>query len=894
MANNEMDKLFQDLGIAPESSGTDGLDALLASAEAFVQTPVGELPDEGPSHHPAETERPELAPSTQAVLEDLAGGKEMPLNVPIRSARQGIYSVRKESNPSGGTGYTRENARGNGAARVRSADRAPASKKSARKKPIKKLSPRTRRSIYLFFFPLAIFYMELINMFHTADPILGWGVIYTFLFSVGFGFGCLFLISLMNRKAAYITSIVLSSILLLIFGIQTVYFTIFKTFTVLAMAGMAADAITGFFGATVSGIFRSLFWLILLAVPLLLVIFFGERVLPKKHNKPVAILFILAACLIFTFGCSTLVRANTTDLMSYRYVYDETFEVDLSVPRFGILTTVRQEIRNWIWEKTGYVPPKYEEPTGTVQLEQPQLGGNTSPGTASGGQTAPELSGKSSEQTDPSSGATVLIGGGVGKSGTSSEGGSSSGGDPGNGSSAGNPPVTSGPVDTSPHVLDSIIVTNSGNKKIEDITAYLNSVEPTNKNKYTGMFEGYNLIYICAEGFSRYAVDQTHTPTLWKLSHEGFVFKNFYNPIWTHSTSDGEFAMLTGLVPYSGERPFYTTIDNSSGGKNNMYFSPAKVFQRLGYVTKAYHGHYWDYYGRDQTHPNLGYDYIGVGHGMYFRGSSTKNPGYYMDSSGASSGLVIDYTWPESDVQVVDVTTDQYIGSKPFHVYYMTISGHGNYSYEGNAMCKKHWADVADMTVNDAAKAYVACNMELDLSMKLLIDKLQAGGVLDKTVIVLCGDHYPYLITGNGSTVSDDGLATLASLAGEPLDKKFELYRSTLIIWNSKMGTIPVEKYCYSVDILPTVYNLFGVEYDSRLFMGTDILSDSQPLIVFSDRSFITDLGRYNASSNTFTPNPGVTVPEGYASQILTQVKNKAQYSKLIIENDYYNYVVTN
>ena len=76
--------------------------------------------------------------------------------------------------------------------------------------------------------------------------------------------------------------------------------------------------------------------------------------------------------------------------------------------------------------------------------------------------------------------------------------------------------------------------------------------------------------------------------------------------------------------------------------------------------------------------------------------------------------------------------------------------------------------------------------------------------------------------------------------------------------------------------------------------MGTDILSDSQPLIVFSDRSFITDLGRYNASSNTFTPNPGVTVPEGYASQILTQVKNKAQYSKLIIENDYYNYVVTN
>ena len=175
--------------------------------------------------------------------------------------------------------------------------------------------------------------------------------------------------------------------------------------------------------------------------------------------------------------------------------------------------------------------------------------------------------------------------------------------------------------------------------------------------------------------------------------------------------------------------------------------------------------------------------------------------------------------------------------------------------------------------------------------MKLLIERLQAAGSLDKTVIVLCGDHYPYLITGNGASVSDEGLATLSSLAGEPIEKKFELYRSTLIIWNNKMGTIPVDKYCYSVDVLPTVYNLFGIDYDSRLLMGTDILSDSDALVIFNDRSFITDKGRYNASTDTFTPNEGVSVSQTYAAEIFTIVKNKSDYSKKIIVNDYYDYV---
>ena len=64
------------------------------------------------------------------------------------------------------------------------------------------------------------------------------------------------------------------------------------------------------------------------------------------------------------------------------------------------------------------------------------------------------------------------------------------------------------------------LIANESSDTIKDMHEYFKSVTPTKQNKYTGMFEGYNLIWICAEGFSEWAVDETHTPTLYKLTHE--------------------------------------------------------------------------------------------------------------------------------------------------------------------------------------------------------------------------------------------------------------------------------------------------------------------------------------------------------------------------------------
>jgi len=101
---------------------------------------------------------------------------------------------------------------------------------------------------------------------------------------------------------------------------------------------------------------------------------------------------------------------------------------------------------------------------------------------------------------------------------------------------------------------------------------------------------------------------------------------------------------------------------------------------------------------------------------------------------------------------------------------------------------------------------------------------------------------------------------------------------------------IKVEKIGSSLDILPTVLNLFGIEYDSRLLMGKDILSDSEPLVIFSDRSFITDKGRYNAIKGEFIPNKE-EVEEDYVEKINAEIYQKYLMSRLILENDYYRIV---
>lgn len=421
------------------------------------------------------------------------------------------------------------------------------------------------------------------------------------------------------------------------------------------------------------------------------------------------------------------------------------------------------------------------------------------------------------------------------------------------------PSPTPTPIDTSPNVLDydfTALAAAETNKQIKTLHEYFANEEYTRKNEYTGMFEGYNLIYITAEGFSPYAIVDGLTPTLKKLTETGFVFSNYYSPIWGTSTIDGEFINCTGLLPdktYSLRRMI----------GHDMRFCFGHMFSELGYLTNAYHNHSDTYYNRDKTHPSMGYDYKGR-QGIGISKVNGK------------------YTWPESDLEMMELTIPEYIEKEPFHVYYMTVSGHLEYTFHDNRMAYNNRKYVEDLPYSDIAKAYIACNYELEKALTYLIEQLEEAGIAERTVIALATDHYPY---GLEKKYIDE-------LAGHEVEENFELYKSTLILWSASMKEpVEVNKYCSALDIMPTLANLFGLEYDSRLYMGKDILSDSEGLVMFKNKSFITDKIMYNSRTKEITYLTDEEVTEDYVAAIRQIVKNRFAVSKDIIDLDYYHYL---
>lgn len=393
--------------------------------------------------------------------------------------------------------------------------------------------------------------------------------------------------------------------------------------------------------------------------------------------------------------------------------------------------------------------------------------------------------------------------------------------------------------------------------ELKMMNEYFANQVPSEQNEYTGMFKGKNLVVFVAEAFSTLAIREDLTPTLYKLYNEGFQFDNFYTPIFPVSTADGEYITDTSLIPKEGVWSLYRV----SG--NYMPYSYANVFKRLGYSTNAYHNHTSTYYHRDKYINTMGYDsYLAVGTGLEKRMNCKL--------------------WPNSDYEMVDVTTDDYINNEHFMAYYMTVSGHMNYTTTGNCMASRNWDKVKDLPYSHKAKAYLATNIELDKAVENLISKLGAVGKLEDTVIVISADHYPYGLT----------LDEINELSTYQRDDLFEKCHMPFLVWNYSMKEpIKVDKLGSSLDVLPTVLNLFGAEFDSRLLIGRDILSNSSPLVIFSDRSFITEKGRYNAVTGEFILNKDEQIEEDYIEEISSIIYNKYKMSALILDKDYYRYL---
>ena len=416
---------------------------------------------------------------------------------------------------------------------------------------------------------------------------------------------------------------------------------------------------------------------------------------------------------------------------------------------------------------------------------------------------------------------------------------------------------------------------NASSSDSEWLSEYFDSLTPTRQNEYTGMFEGYNVIFITAEGFSGYMIDPELTPTLYRLSHEGFVFNNFYSTLHFTSTSGGEFQNITGLYPKAG---FPVSMTETGEQGTYLPFTLANQLNGEGYTSVGYHFNQ-NMYGRELSHPNLGYDWRQF--------TECEHP---LDAEVNEYGNAL---WPQSDDYMIEQTFNEYKDLQPFHIYYLTISGHLPYGFSDSQMSARNRELVEDLPYSEKTKAYIAANLELEKGLTRLVEYLEDAGIADKTVIAMAPDHIPYsdldvLEELAGKSFNADSLENLDE---ETIDT--DVYRNTWILWSGSMKEpVEIDKPCSQVDILPTLSNLLGLDYDSRMMAGTDVLSTADPIVIFFSNSWLTERGMYNRYTETIVPADGENMSEEemnvYVENIKYIVSSRLKLGQLIIENDYY------
>ena len=636
------------------------------------------------------------------------------------------------------------------------------------------------------FFLLSIFYQELFLKLYCFHGLTVRGVIFTLLFTLPIAAALGVWCAAVSPRAGRAVLLGATAVISVWIASQTVYYRLFQTFMSLFSLTQMGMVASQFGGMAIVETIRNWLPSLGLLVPLGAAAALRRRLLPEGRAPGRTVLSWLAGAALSQLLVTLLVLSDVSTTMSLRHIYTQSDSPELIVTNFGMLTHTRLELKR---ELFGAEPAEEGDVSAGLLdvLEQEE-------------EPIPEY--------DWGEGAQVM------------------------------------------DIDFAALAQGEEDEELLAMHRYFAGVEPTYENQWTGYFQGKNLIWIVAESFSSLAVDPQLTPTLYRLSHEGFVFENFYTPLWGVSTLDGEYVTTTGLIPKAGAWSYLQSAENY------MPFAFGNQFSALGYRTLAFHNNTYTYYGRDQIYPNLGYEYYGLG-----------------------SGLEVERTWPESDVEMMELSVPRYIQEDHFMVYYLTVSGHLNYNIDQNDMARKHWEAVEELPYSEGPRAYLACQMELDQALESLIRQLEAAGKLEDTVIVLSGDHYPYGLQEE----------EISQLLGHTVDPDFEKYKSTLILWNSAMEEpVTVDKFCSSLDVMPTLANLFGLEYDSRLLAGRDILSDAPGLVMFFNYNFLSEEGAYLAGEDVFTPWDGGEPDLDYVGEVLEDMRQRSSYSAMILDKDYY------
>ena len=349
-----------------------------------------------------------------------------------------------------------------------------------------------------------------------------------------------------------------------------------------------------------------------------------------------------------------------------------------------------------------------------------------------------------------------------------------------------------------------------------------------NNNKYTGIFKDKNIIFVQFEGLDNWLVTEEDTPTIYKMMNNGINFKNhfsYYNG--GGSTFNSEFAVNTGFItPLSYTQNAYTF------NKNYFPYSMAHIFKELGYSVNAFHMNSGEYYSRTVNYKNWGYDkYYGLKDMFDYEDES-----YTLDRELILNETFNKLIFPEEGNFVDYIIA--YSGHLPFtntkgvckllydedHKPVIDETIEENTNIEEETPVSTEIVEREPMTEEECIRRQAK---ETDYMIQLLIENLEEKNLIDNTVIVAYSDHYLY-------TVEDKSILDRYKETSNNLINKTPFF-----IWSNNIEKKTINKVTSQLNILPSVLNLWGINYNPNNYIGTDALDPNyEGIVFFSDYSW--------------------------------------------------------
>ena len=401
------------------------------------------------------------------------------------------------------------------------------------------------------------------------------------------------------------------------------------------------------------------------------------------------------------------------------------------------------------------------------------------------------------------------------------------------------------------------------------------------KNKYTGILNGYNIIYVHMESMQNFLMDlefnnKKVVPNLEKLASEGMFFENFYPQVSTGTSSDAEYITLTGLLPSASGIVFTSYSDNTFKALPN-------ILKEEDYYTFSMHGNYASMWSRSTVHPRLGYS------DLYYHDDFTFTKD---DIIGLGINDKLFFEQAITKLEKIESEHDNYFGT------IITLSNHSPFSpneaftydifdyYIDNATQKL--VSTCYLCEKDVGK-YIVSSHYADEALGNFLNYIKESKYFDNTVFVFYGDHDAKLSYKDMNYLYNYDYKT-GELKSEnnPTYIEYDSYdyylnkKTPLIIWtkNKNLAKKFKGKISYVMgmyDLAPTLYNMLNI--DNKYVLGHDIFNiRNNNIVVFPNGNYLTNKVYYNNSTGEYKVlMDGATFNADY-------IKKNQKYSEEVLE----------